>query len=1107
MASSSSPAPSSQYPQPYDIFLSFRGEDVRGGFVSHLYAALGISEKTETFIDRKLPKGTELWPSLKKAIKDSTMSLVIFSENYASSKWCLKELTKILDCSKNQGHLVVPVFYRVDPSHVRKQSGSYQKAFEDLKRNGISEQRLQKWKKSLTDAANLDGFHISNRDDEADRIKEIVRIVTEMLSELHPSEDNPEGLIGIEERMKDVELLLDKESNDVRIICIWGMGGLGKTTLARALYNKWCSEYKGSHHFVEKVGEKSKNHGIQAVKSDLIKALLGDNNSHTSSYDMRRLRRKEVFIVFDDVNDYDQVYNLVGRRDWFRPGSKILITTRDSGVLGTKVDRDAIYELKGLDSKEAFQLFSSHAFGKDRPAPDPKLGGLATKLTRYANGNPLALRVLGSSLANAEDPETWESRLEKLQKVAEPDINKVLKISLDELDNEVRESFLDIACLVTHGDNVGTVKDLLKARRGYSVCCELKRLKEKALVEVAFGSVFMHDLLREMGRQAVRDESPKHPRKRSRLWDPKEISEILGAKKIRESEAIVEGVSLNLREVGEMRLSPGAFRSMPNLKALNIYSCGKIDGGDGLDFLPEGLTSLRWMAYPFESLPATFKAVSLVQLEMPLSSLTRLWDGVQNLVNLSKITLRQSMGLIELPDFSKATRLEHVDLEWCSKLRSVHPSILSLPNLRRLSLRCCLALTSLTSDTHLQSLIELDVHGCSRLKEFSVTSEKEELDLQLSGTAISGALRSSSGHRSKIRSLALAECRIVTSVHELIELRDLQVLDAGGCNKLASPLLSKCDKMGALRILSLAYCNELSELPNNISLLSSLRQLHLSETHVETLPSSIKHLSRLQRLELNRCKRLRRLPELPPSILTLTATDCTSLETIESLETIQYSPSTNEGEKGKYKPYPGFLFTNCKKLSRRTIKAAEARVLLEVKKATYDHAGLEYPGESVPKWFMYRDEGSSVSVNLSSIPNYEDGVFLFCAFFNKLPFWLGGNIDAKWFIDGEYACRAAKRSCGLGGVGSSTHVGLWYDPDSLGELKRKIEERKRNGQSNTELEVKFEGSREVEIKRCGIDWHYSHNLILLNLEEFQQLDSTERFSPIPFFNSLLPNGL
>ncbi|XP_028756335.1 putative disease resistance protein At4g11170 [Neltuma alba] len=1087
-----SPVPCSQYPKPHDIFISFRGEDTRGCFTCHLCDALSRSGIKETFVDRKLPKGKDLWRSLEKAIEDSTMYVVIFSENFASSTWCLEELTKILERSRNQRRLVVPVFYRVDPSHVRKQSESYHTAFVKLEGKGISKQLLQKWKKSLTVAANLAGFRISEGDDEADRIKTIVKRVTKILRNQCPNEDNLEDFIGIKKRMKDVELLLDKGSNDVRIICIWGMGGLGKTTLARALYNKWCSEYKGSHHFVEKVGETSKNHGVEAVKKDLISALLGDKISHTSHYDMTRLKRKEVFIVLDDVDGYDQVNGLVGRRNWFKPGSKILITTRDKQVLGAKVDRDAIYQLKGLDSKEAFQLFSLHAFGKGCSASSTKLRRLAQEVTRYANGNSLALKVLGSSLFDEKDQKVWESRLKKLPKLFDLQINKVLKISLEGLLSKERECFLDIACLLTgdsdvDGDNdvegclftdgFVTVREMLEARRGYPIAHDLKRLRETALLEVddESGRISMHDLLREMGRQLVRDESPEHPARRSRLWDPKEISEILGGK---ESNKAIEGVSLNLPEVGEMRLSPKAFRSMPNLKILNFYFYHKIDDGvgiklqmpDGIDFLPEKLIKLCWMGYPLKSLPVKFKAENLVQFEMPHSSLRRLWDGVQNLPNLIKITLAQSEDLIELPDFSKATRLKHVNLDLCSKLRSVHPSILSRHSLRRLWLRHCKSLASLTSDTHLRSLIRLDAGGCSGLKEFSVTSENNEFYLDLSGTAISGALRSSSGHRSKIRSLSLNNCRNVTSVHKLIKLGDLRRLEARGCKELASCLLSKCEEMRALEVLWLQGCNELSELPNDIRLLSSLLELNLSGTHVRTLPSNIKRLSSLRSLKLDGCKRLRLLPELPPSLLTLNAANCVSLETI------QYSPLINKGEEGKDKACPCFIFTNCKKLNRRAIKAAEARVLLEINKGIYDFARLEYPGERLPKWFVSRStKEDPMTVNLCSIPRSWDGRFYFGAVVSELPQWT--DIEVRWFVDGQYACRVEDSSSLAIEQTSSDHVFVWYRPDSLRQLKRKIESKERDAQSKTYrpcVEIKFRLRKprgkvitEAKIKECG----------------------------------------
>lgn len=149
----------------HDVFLSFRGEDTRIGFTSHLYDALN-HKSIKTYIDYLLNRGEDVWPTLAEAIEDSHVSIVVFSENYASSKWCLEELVKILECRRKvvHGQVVIPVFYKTDPSHIRNQSGSYEKAFAKHERDlGNSEsddskQKVLNWKAALTEAANISGW-------------------------------------------------------------------------------------------------------------------------------------------------------------------------------------------------------------------------------------------------------------------------------------------------------------------------------------------------------------------------------------------------------------------------------------------------------------------------------------------------------------------------------------------------------------------------------------------------------------------------------------------------------------------------------------------------------------------------------------------------------------------------------------------------------------------------------------------------------------------------------------------------------------------------------------------------------------------------------------
>lgn len=120
-------SPSGTHSANYDVYLSFRGKDTRDNFTSHLYAAL-CRRKIKVFIDDELNGGDEISASLLNAIEGSKISVIVFSKGYASSIWLLQELVKILECKK-YGQIVTPVFYHVDPSNVRKQTGTFGEGF------------------------------------------------------------------------------------------------------------------------------------------------------------------------------------------------------------------------------------------------------------------------------------------------------------------------------------------------------------------------------------------------------------------------------------------------------------------------------------------------------------------------------------------------------------------------------------------------------------------------------------------------------------------------------------------------------------------------------------------------------------------------------------------------------------------------------------------------------------------------------------------------------------------------------------------------------------------------------------------------------------------
>ncbi|KAK3416422.1 hypothetical protein EUGRSUZ_H02155 [Eucalyptus grandis] len=161
MASSSSS--SSKRRRSHDVFLSFRGMDVRNYFLSHLYTAL-VQSGINTYMDSEdLKKGEQISPALMEAIEDSQIAIVVFSKDYASSPWCLEEVAKIMECKEQRGLMVFPVFYKVEPREVRGQRQGYAEAMAEHEvKFGKDSEKVKRWKKALLDVGSLSGLHFIN---------------------------------------------------------------------------------------------------------------------------------------------------------------------------------------------------------------------------------------------------------------------------------------------------------------------------------------------------------------------------------------------------------------------------------------------------------------------------------------------------------------------------------------------------------------------------------------------------------------------------------------------------------------------------------------------------------------------------------------------------------------------------------------------------------------------------------------------------------------------------------------------------------------------------------------------------------------------------------
>ena len=327
--------------------------------------------------------------------------------------------------------------------------------------------------------------------------------------------------IGVDSRVTKIEELLNIELNDIRMVAIHGPGGIGKTTIAKAVYNKIVDGFEGSSFLENVKGRSRTNDDIIQLQAILLSKLLGDGNLKVENISrgitviMERLRHKRVLLVLDDVDEQKQIENLLGKCDWFAPGSRILITTRDKHVLTTLEQDTLIYEVDEMSPYEACELFSLYAFQTNEP--EEAYLQLTRQIINYANGLPLALKIIGSDLRR-KSLSQWESALKKYKKVPNMEIIKILKISYEELDQSEKDIFLDIAFFF-NGKKKDYVVNILEACHlfpNYGI----QKLIDKCLITIdRCGYLSMHNLLQQMGEVIVQQESPQALGKRTRLRD------------------------------------------------------------------------------------------------------------------------------------------------------------------------------------------------------------------------------------------------------------------------------------------------------------------------------------------------------------------------------------------------------------------------------------------------------------------------------------------------------------------------------------------------------------------------------------------------------------
>ncbi|VVA35845.1 PREDICTED: TMV resistance [Prunus dulcis] len=786
------------------VFLSFRGEDTRHNFTDHLYNAL-CQRGINTFRDDdELRRGEEISRALLTAIEESKISVVVFSKNYASSKWCLDELVKILDCKESNQQLVIPVFYKVNPSDVRNQRGSFGDALVNMERRYKDKMdKVNKWRAALSQVAALSGFNLDEHQSESKFIQDIIEEISKHVLNTVCLEVG-EHPVGMQAQVQVMNELLDLGKSDVRMVGVWGTGGIGKTTIAKAVYNSIAHEFEGCC-FLANVRECSTSHGgLAKLQKTLLFEILRGKKLKVTNVDKgvtlikEWLRRRKVLLVLDDVDDMEQLHKLVGACNWFGVGSRIIITTRDKQLL-TAHDVNLIHEVKSLHDPEALELLSWYAFKRSEP-PLGDYVKLAERAIRYAQGLPLALKVLGSHLYGGSIHK-WQAALDGFQGT---EIQEVLKISYNALDDRVKKVFLDITCFFKgKSRNYVTEACELNTRYGIDV------LIEKALISVEGSHIQMHDLLEKMGKDIIEQESPTEPEERSRLWFHEDVEHVLtnntGTNKI-------TGIVLNFpKQDDEIFLDIGtSFSKMKNLKILINYNVCL--SGDARS-IPNNLRVLDWHGCPFQSFPANFLPKQLVVLNMRRSRIKQLGKGLKHFKNLAWLNLAGSQFLTEIPDLSSSPNLRYLKANRCTSLVNVHPSVGYLDKLEILDFYDCHKLTKFPRKVALKSLIIFRLKGCIKLESFpKIVGKMESLYfLDLERTAIK---------------------KLPESIGRLIGLEEMRLSESA-----------------------------IKELPSSIGNLTALEVLQLGGSAIEELPSSIRNLTALQRLNLEGCENLANLPQ------------------------------------------------------------------------------------------------------------------------------------------------------------------------------------------------------------------------------------------------------
>ncbi|GLJ20264.1 hypothetical protein SUGI_0368010 [Cryptomeria japonica] len=908
----------------YDVFISFRGQDVIRTFVDHLYASLE-NAGVNVFLDsHKLKRGDEISSTVRQTIDNSTILIPIFSKNFAESSWCLDELTHM--CKSNG--IIIPLFYDVKLTEVRNPwRGAYAKAFEGKKLK-YTPARISEWENALHKVSSFSGW---STDDISGFAAELVKLIVQdvfkrldqnaipmeealpqpldedlsdtILKEIRnePLRISKTILVGMEKHVSEVIKMLNPDSDEnVLTVAIYGSGGVGKTTLAKAIHNHIYLKFDATC-IVYDVRHKAQNkNGVAKMQRQILKDLVNfkdkvNDEVHGKMLMKGRLRSIKALVILEYVDHWRQLEALRG--DWFGPGSRVLVTTLYPNILKNE-NGSFVYELQGLAKEHALQFFSWHAFMRDHPEEDYK--ELSSKAVDICNRLPFSLEVLGAHLYN-RDLSHWKQAIQTLEYSSYYGKNAILRLCYDGLEPEEKEMFLDMACLFIGGKR----ESVISFWEANHLCPNvgLTKLKLKSLIKLDEHDRFvMHSELRDMGRAIVAEESAE-PGKRSRLWKPEEVEPVImegkGTERVRC--LMVSYLQQNVK------LQTHNLQRMCTLQLL--WLDGALVEGDYTK-LPPDLKWVRWENCPLKYLPCEWNMKHLVVLDLSFSKgIEALWPEPSNKKgpkNLKVLKLNYCTNLQVLPDLANHTSLMQLELSGCKELRELPESIGFLAELKYLDLSNCCNLIQLPNTiANLKSLEVFFLSNCRGIRMLPDSFEDLGVlkKVKLDGMPLKN-LPKSFKRLSCLEKLSLHGCHKLRSLPQTIgELKRLRYMDLNGCSSLQTlpdsvyelESLCRLDMTGCKRIsfgeeighlvrmerLVLSNCAAIWSLPRSIGQLNCLQHLNLNHcTSLFELPEELGNLVCLEELLLNECYNL---CELPQSIGNLSCLKSLEMEETYSL--------------------------------------------------------------------------------------------------------------------------------------------------------------------------------------------------------------------------------